>query len=186
MSSASVEIKTPVGLISIEALINDVHVPSSWFRKAQIQPSLPKGMSVRACWIVLLEIPFVTMGDTIQFSGRLLATKPVSDGPETGECLEAQTWIGEDCVVTLGTEDDECIRSRLGESFAVSPHSFAYSAEGLVVSFKCAKSCERATFHFTVAWNDFPESAECSCWFAAEQPHQIVIQAAANTEPRLP
>lgn len=186
MSSASVQIETPVGLISFEASINDVQVPSVWLRTTQIRPTLPKGMSVRACWVVLVDFPFVTAGDRIWFSGKLLPTKPVSDGSEAGQFLEAHTWWGDDCIVTLGTEDDECIRSRSRKFFTALPYSFAHSAEGVLVSLECVKSCEHATFHFTVAWNDLPESVDCSCWYAADQPHHVALQAAANNEQRLP
>nr|WP_315466550.1 hypothetical protein [uncultured Undibacterium sp.] len=174
MKSSALRINTPIGELEFTADA-DVETTSQLnLSAAPFAPSLPNEMSVTACYGVLLHIHASQATTGIHFKARLHPTVPLEHGAETGEGLEAQAWYGDEYVLLVGTEDAEFLQARLREHIIVSKDSFSYSENSISVRVSHLPKAETLSLHFIVAWNEFPEPHDCSCWYAVDQPHNTI------------
>jgi hypothetical protein len=182
MSQPSTRIETPLGSLEFLTEFSEAASRGHSLVIAPIQPMLPLGMSVAACFCVLLSVQAGDAPASVLFSAKLRPNAPVTAGAETGQGLEAQVWRSPLHVLSVGTEDAEYLRARLPGGFAVAGDPFDYSPETLSVNIASIPSGESLSLHFVVAWNELPEPKDCSCWYAVDVSHKAAIAAAgANT-----
>ncbi len=182
MKSSALRITTPIGELEFTADADVKTTSQLNLSAAPFAPLLPNEMSVAACYGVLLHIHTSQTTTDIHFKARLHPTVPLEHGAETGEGLEAQAWYGKEYVLLVGSEDAEFLQARLRERIVVSKHSFSYSENSLSVRISRLPKTETLSLHFIVAWNEFPEPHDCSCWYAVDQPH-IAIAATLGANP---
>jgi len=95
--------------------------------------------------------------------------------PETGQCLDAQSWEDGKSLVLIGTEDFEALNCRLpngGLSGAAWP---PFPDHGLRITIPVVQPGQEVSLHFIVASNSLPEPRECSCWYAVDIDHDRVL-----------
>lgn len=78
-----------------------------------IQPTIPTGMSVRACTVALLTLTAKCTEKNMIFSCSWEPPFEVRGGAESGERLDAQSWQNGGTIVFIGTEDYEALSARL-------------------------------------------------------------------------
>jgi hypothetical protein len=142
---------------------------------APFQPKIPPGMSVLACYGVVLRINVPDPVVDLRYQALLEPTSMVSSGASTGEGLEAKEWSGPNHVMLIGTEDREYLMRRLSPGIVLPDAPFTYTPESLSVHIAKIPSGQPLSLHFVVAWNALPETAEPSCWFAVDQSHNSVL-----------
>ncbi|MCV2350663.1 hypothetical protein [Paucibacter sp. Y2R2-4] len=132
MSFSSIRLKTPVGDLQVSVDLLAGFQPEASLEIFAFEPVLPQGMSVAACFAVVLHLPGGEIDAQVRLIATLLPVVPVEGGAETGQGLEAQSWRGEKHLVLVGTEDAEFLEARLpsqirlaNDSFAYEPHSFS-------------------------------------------------------------
>lgn len=174
MKSSALRITIPLGELEFTADADLETTSQLNLSAAPFAPSLPNGMSVTACYAVLLHVHASQATTDIHFKVRLHSTVPLEHGAETGEGLEAQAWYSKKYVLLVGTEDAEFLQARLREHIIVSKDSFSYSENSISVRVSRLPKTETLSLHFIVAWNEFPEPHDCSCWYAVDQPHGAI------------
>ncbi len=104
------------------------------------------------------------------------ATTVPKGSPESGECLDAQSFNIADSRVMIGTEDGEAMASRL-KWFHLTDKNYpiGYLANGFELAFDYIPPHAILDFHFIVAYNA-EASDDDSEWFAVDIPHKSVLQ----------
>jgi hypothetical protein len=181
-------IDTPLGVLRIRA---DCQLDCRFgVAVAPVSPQLPPGMEIAGCVAALwwLEAESDTSFVFVRCIWDIIPGMPDA---ESGELLEAQSWIQKGFVVTVGTEDSETLAQRA----SLAPHSpqrlidaskespaVFYHPDGLWISFPRLRAGDRCEGHFVVAW--MPEGGpQASTWFAVAWPHERVRAALGNAEP---
>ena len=144
---------------------------------ASFQPRIPPGMSVLACYGVVLQVGALNIVSDLKFKAILNPTSKIIGEAATGEGLEAQDWNNQNCVMLVGTEDLEYLKARLHHSIVLPDNPFTYSAESLSIHIAEIPAGISVSLHFVVAWNDLPETVKSSCWFAVDQSHASILSA---------
>jgi hypothetical protein len=177
MPQPSVHIQTPLG--NLEFLVESADIPTigACIHAASFQPEIPPGMSVLACYGVVLQVDAPNTVSDLKFKAVLKPNSKINSGAATGEGLEAQDWNNKNWVMLVGTEDLEYLKARLHPSIVFPDFPFTYSAESLSIHIAKIPAGESVSLHFIVAWNELPETVEPSCWFAVEQPHMSILSA---------
>jgi hypothetical protein len=177
MPEPSVRIQTPLG--NLEFLIESADTPSlgACIHAASFQPEIPPGMSVLACYGVVLQIGSPNTVSDLKFKAILKPSSEINVGAATGEGLEAQDWDNQRSVMLVGTEDLEYLKARLHHSIVLPDNPFTYSAKSLSIHIAEIPAGVSVSLHFVVAWNDLPETVESSCWFAVDQSHTSILSA---------
>jgi len=144
-------------------------------RVLELEPSLPSHMSVRRVRAVLLVAFSDTGFERLDYRCRLLNS--MKGGPESGERLDAVSWVGERELVMVGTEDGEALSSRMPWlEFEGYPQALVeYHKDGLNVPLQCVPAGVTVSLHYVIAENSNPEPAACSSWFAVDVPHERVL-----------
>ena len=170
-------IQTPIGALSFSASVQN-RTPAAdeaIFRHVQLEPRLPPGMSVKSLEAVLVELkPHVPLQTVTVAYKWLSIPKPWDDRP-TGECLEAQSWVVENMLVLIGTEDLDCLAVRLTEhDLSDAHHLVSYYDDGFEIVLPRVPAHQITSLHFIVASNHHPEPVDCSAWYAIDVPHAHV------------
>lgn len=175
MVAATLDIETVLGRLSISA-----HCP--WSDETQVTLRLdvgdapgylPPGMSVLRRRAVILRLTATDEVPVLQWACTLLGA--VTGSPCNGEGLSAQTWEGGSHVVTVGTEDDDYLMSRL-TFLKPNDDSTSYSADRLELTVASIPRSPQMSLHFVVAENPWPEPVEASSWFAVDVPHVDLVR----------
>ena len=173
-------VKTPIGNLIFRASLDgrplDINA-CSW-RIGELRPDLPKGMSVaRSIAVLFLAHPGESLRN-LQLSGAWEDEPPGKGGAASGQSLDAQEWEADGWTVVLGTEDYDALATRLPDcGFREDDYPVSYKPSGLTITVPAIPLDTATTLHFIVAINAFPEPVECSAWFAADVPHQQVLEA---------
>ena len=177
MPQPSVCIQTPLG--NLEFLTESADSPTigACIHAALFQPEIPPGMSVLACYGVVLQVDAPNIVSDLKFKAILKPNSKINGGAATGEGLEAQDWNNQNWVILVGTEDLEYLKARLHHSIIFPDFPFIYSAESLSIHIAKIPAGESVSLHFVVAWNALPEAVESSCWFAVDQSHISILSA---------
>ncbi len=140
------------------------------------EPILPPGMSVQRVRAVFLRAFSLTGFEHLDFSCRF--DTEIKGGPESGECLDAQSWEGKQGIVVVGTEDGEALSRRMPWiEFLEDPLALVeYQKDGLNVPLKKIPAGETIDLHYIIAENSNPEPVECSAWYAVDIPHNKLIK----------
>src|SRR3954469_15778349 len=91
MPQPLVQIQTPLGNVGFLVESADPILELS-IQAAPFQPKIPPGMSVLACYGVVLKINAPNTVNDLRFTALLESTSIVGSGPSTGEGLEALDW----------------------------------------------------------------------------------------------
>jgi hypothetical protein len=147
--------------------------------RSAVRPTLPPGMSVDAAFAlrgtVFSTKPIHQFRFALQFSSIVPA-----GSPESGECLDAQSFVLSDSRVMIGTEDGKSIAARHGW-FRCTKKSYpiGYLPNGFELSVDYIPPGSTLDFHFIIAYNAIA-CDECSKWFAVDVPHTNLLQLDAT------
>lgn len=178
MPQTPVQIRTPLGNLEFQVEPAGIPAPAMSIVAAPFQPKMPHGMSVLACYGVVLQVNVPKPLVDLRFHSFLEPTSVASSGASTGEGLEALEWTGQNTVMLIGTEDREYLERRLPHGIVLPDDPFTYSPESLAIHIAKIPSGQLLSLHFVVAWNELPETVAPSCWFAVDQPHNSVLSVA--------
>lgn len=177
MQQSSVQIQTPLG--NIKFLIESTEIPTSGIsiQAAPFSPDIPPGMSVLACYGVILQIDASSTLNDLKFKALLEPNSIVCSGATTGEGIVALEWNNRNHVIMVGTEDLEYLRGRVQHRIVFPDDPFAFSNESLSIHIFEIPPGESLSLHFVLAWNTISETVEPSCWFAVDQSHFSILSA---------
>jgi hypothetical protein len=105
----------------------------------------------------------------------------VKGTPETGESLDAQEWRASDNLVVVGTEDSECLASRLQFLRVERDESvMRFHPDRMEIRVDNVPADFDLSLHFVVAENVWPEPVDASAWYAADIPHEELLKLAVS------
>jgi hypothetical protein len=156
-----------------------------------VNPQLPRGMAVQGCRAAVWRVRAVVSLRQLVFESWWQEPALDADGgPDTGEGLDALTWLTPAGAVSLGTEDGEFLKYRALAGEAM-PHSLVpqldvstieYLPHGLRVPLQEVPAGSVVQVQFVVAWADSYTNESPSTWFAVEQrPTDLVRQLLLGT-----
>jgi hypothetical protein len=176
--NAEAYIQTPIGLLkfyttSIGGVTEQLNIS-----QCQIEPSLPDGMNVNCCIVVLLQFWVAKPVQEFSFYCVWETLKTIGHG-NSGEALDAWEWENDNYLVTIGTEDAESLNSRTPNS---SPDNYISMRENKIrICLKELQHNKLYSLHYAISWNTLPESPADSCWFAVDIPHLVIRKFLANS-----
>lgn len=111
-----------------------------------------------------------------------LENPAIQGSPETGESLDCQTWEDHNWAVSIGTEDQEMLNTRLPAlCIAEDPYPVQYSPSRIDIILRKIKMLKPATFRFIMAFKRLPDDRECSTWFAVDVPRNMANKVVNRT-----
>jgi hypothetical protein len=180
---ASTYIDTPIGQLKLHSTKSGGEINSISLSQKAIDPHLPQGMEVIKCIAVLLQISVVKTVNELYFCCNWESA--VKEGSVcSGEGLEAWEWTHNNNLVVIGTEDAESLNKRIPVfPFELSNHPITIGKNRIQIRLRNLSVGQSYSLHFIVAWNDYPEIHEHSCWYAVDVPHEKIMQMLANQSP---
>lgn len=165
-------ISTPLGNIRIFAESNG-HIELGL---GDLPTLLLNGMKVEKVVACVLRVHSIGQNTDIHFSAHL-ENAPNEGSPETGECLDCQTWESEKWAMSVGTEDQEALNGRLPElGISEMPYPIDYAPFDIKLRLNGLKLKKPTTFHFIIAYKRLLDDRECSTWFAVDVPHEVAYK----------
>jgi hypothetical protein len=153
--------------------------------------SLPAGMRTDDCWAGMWRLKASRRVPTSHFNCEWSIIPGYLEGsPESGECLDAQTWQNERMRITIGTQDSDCLYSRakagdhLPIRWATDPilsseklryQLIDYTERGLTVHTPDLLPGELCQVHFVIAWS-IDDPKEVATWYAADRPAEEILK----------
>jgi hypothetical protein len=176
MPMNQLDVETPIGILQFYADAAEGDVGNVNLTYCEIEPNIPKGMSVDGCKAVLLRCIPNTSIKNFNFSCSWKELRETGYG-NSGECLDAWEWELNGILVMVGTEDDECLGSRvkLKES-TTSYYPITMNDNSIKVHIYEFPEGKELTLHYIISWNSIPEKVESSCWYAVDIPHDRVLK----------
>ncbi|MBL8823934.1 MAG: hypothetical protein JNJ77_15210 [Planctomycetia bacterium] len=109
-----------------------------------------------------------------------------TNGPESGECLDAQTWETSSTRVTIGTQDGETLAGRAKRGERLPAHlqtvfgldTVIYLADGLSVPIPNLNQGELCQIHFIVAWAPQRINNDVATWLAVDREPEFILEQA--------
>lgn len=179
MSSTQHTIDTPLGGLQVRAI--GVGNAAIVVIKPDIQ--LPIGMSVSSTVAVLIHISAMESLANVRCE-CVWDDSPAAGNPESGECLDAQSWDSDGYRVTIGTEDFEALNRRLPLlGLMEAENTVIYSDSGLTIVIPTVPKDTEFSIHFVIAWRSLPDPAEISTWIAVGIPHSKLVESNTNSHP---
>lgn len=174
-------IKTPLGIlqISLHAMSghDDIEVLPDCIKVISFSPVIPLGMSVSGCSVAIATIsPKETLRNFL-FRAKLISSEAVESGPETGEGLDAQSFRSATHVLLVGTEDTDQLKARLKSIVKLPEVPYPFTDDSISIEVIESSAGEKLSLHFVAAWNRLPEPQDCSCWYAVDQSHSMLLSA---------
>lgn len=168
-----ISIATPLGVVQITAESNGEVLLAS----VELPHSIGNGMTIDRSIACVLTIKPKYNSTDVFFSGTIVDSK-VEGSPATGECLDCLEWKTEEWHLTLGTEDQEMLDSRLPDlSVPKDPYPIEYTPSRMVMQLRGIRMLTTTTFHFITSWKMLPDERGCSAWFFADIPHGVANNA---------
>lgn len=137
MPQTPVQIRTPLGNLEFQVEPAGIPAPAMSIVAAPFQPKMPHGMSVLACYGVVLQVNVPKPLVDLRFHSFLEPTSVASSGASTGEGLEALEWTGQNTVMLIGTEDREYLERRL-------PHGIVLPDDPFTPGVSCYSHCQNS------------------------------------------
>lgn len=173
-------VETPLGRLKFYVDFVGGHASDLKIFQGELEPVLPQGMSVAACFAVLLQLKVTEEIVDFVFHCDWEALK-ANGFANPGEGLDAWEWEQSGHVVAVGTEDSDWLCARLSVApFSIAEYPIKMERNKVAVKVPKLLAGTLYAFHFVVAWNPIPEPQDCSCWFAVDVPHKVVVQRLAN------
>jgi hypothetical protein len=133
-------------------------------------------MKVRRTRAVMLLAQSPSGFDKLDFAFHFVTN--AESGAETGESLDAITWVGPHNTIVIGTEDGEAILHRMpwlkidGDPLSL----VQYRDNGMTIPLRETPVGEQVSLHYIVAENEYPEPVECSSWFAVDMKNSRLLK----------
>ncbi len=138
-------------------------------------------MSVEKCIAVVFQCVLTTNISSINFSCTWINLKEKGYGC-SGECLDAWEWEHNKTLVIIGTEDEECLVSRLKiKPSLAEDYPVTMDNNTINICLKDIPQNKPLSLHYVIAWNSLPEKVEPSCWYAVDIPHEKLIKQINNS-----
>lgn len=178
--TATTYLDTPLGRLRFYSYLAEGRITNLKLATVKIEPTLPAGMTVSACFAVLLEFSVIEEVTGFQFHCDWETFDGKGYGT-TGEGLDAWEWEHNNQFVMVGTEDADWLNARIPQA-SFAPDEYPIAMEDNKMKIRLDKLSEGGPYslHFIVAWNPYPEPHKCSCWYAVDVPHKVVVQALEN------
>ncbi len=175
--SQKVLLNTPIGALSFEAKCKIGKLDGSTITVHNWEPSIPNGMSVEGCNVIVFKHTTSEPLKDFCFSCEWVDLNLNGYG-NSGEALDAWEWEYDKKIVLVGTEDSEWLNSRLNIKKEYTPENYPITMENNRISIKIDQFNEKKelTLHYVVAWNSLPEPKDSSCWFAVDVPHSKILE----------
>lgn len=147
------------------------------------QVELPPRMSVDGIAAAILSVDAGAFAQGFCFRCTW-ERSPTSGDPESGECLDAQSWDRDGHRVSIGTEDFDALCHRLPQfGFTESCYPVSYADDGLTIHVPAIPDLASISLHFIIAWRSLPDPRDCSTWFAVDIPHAKLTTASKPQYP---
>ncbi len=170
-------ITTPLGIFQITAESNGEVLLAS----GELPQSLVNGMTIDRSIACVLTVKPECAVTNVVFSGTLANVK-IEGAPAPGECLDCLEWKTENWYLTLGTEDQEMLDSRLPDlSIPEDPYPIEYTPSRMELNLKGVRMQNVTTFHIVISYKRLPDDRDCSAWFFADIPHEVANKAVHRT-----
>ena len=171
LSSSAVE--TPIGILNFYPTHAGGEINNILLKQGAIKPYLPTGMAVIECIAVLLEFSVTKTVAAFDFCGDWESLQEKGYG-NNGEWLDAWEWPTGAHLVMVGTEDRERLNSRIS-LMPCEPSNYPITMQDNKMRIRLHNlPAGNYSLHYIVAWNDYPETHESSCWYAVDVPHEKV------------
>lgn len=143
-----------------------------------IVPALPAHMKISECNVFTWKIEAFEDCPQLKAVCTFESTSNVVGGPESGEWLDAQRWENEKYILSVGTDDSDCLHSRATKN--IIPKRFAtnnpddlqwvtYTDTGLAIEVPPLLKGECIELRFAVAWKDKNgKEGDVSTWYAID------------------
>ncbi|MEQ1517263.1 MAG: hypothetical protein ABL931_12330 [Usitatibacteraceae bacterium] len=173
-------VDTPLGPLKFYTDLVAGKISDLKLAQVKIDPDLPVGMTVSACFAVLVEFSAEEDVSDFQFHCDWESFKGNGSG-NSGEGLDAWEWEDNNNLVMVGTEDAEWLNARIPLTpFTSSEYPITMEANKISIRLENLSKGSSCSLHFVVAWNPSPEPHECSCWYAVDVPHKAIAQRVAD------
>lgn len=143
--------------------------------RSAVTPALPPGMSVDTAFALRGTVFSTEPIHQFRFALQFASIVPAGS-PESGECLDAQSFVLSDSRVMIGTEDGEAIAARHGWfRHTQKSYPIGYLPNGFELSVDYIPARSTLDFHFIIVYNAIARD-DCSEWFAVDVPHTNLLQ----------
>jgi len=175
--SKKILLNTPLGALSFDAKCSIGKLDDSTITVHNWKPSIPNGMSVEGCNVIVFKHTPSELLKDFYFSCEWVDLNITGYG-NSGEALEAWEWKSDNKIVLIGTEDSEWLNSRLSIKKEYLLEEYPITMENNKISIRIDQFNEKKelTLHYVVAWNPLPEPMDNSCWFAVDVPHSKILE----------
>lgn len=164
-------IETPLGAVKVSVTSNS----SSAITVGEMPKEIENGMFIEYSEAALITVNPNSGALRIKLSCELIdaSSKGTSS---TGQYLDCIEWFSDKWHVTLGTEDDEILRYRYSE-FEFIENSIEYHDSRIILNLEVLNVQEAMSLHVIVSSKSLPDARDCTAWFFADRPHDLVTQA---------
>jgi hypothetical protein len=144
------------------------------------------------CWAVLFRVEALSPVQSVQLRcGWQDGFNWQDGGPDSGECLAAQTWWNESTTVSLGSEGGDALLRRaeagdwMPERFREYETEFNelpfcdYTERGLSIALPSLRTGERVQAHFVVAWAATVKDSVAT-WLGVDLDARHILRGAAG------
>lgn len=175
--SNEVLLNTPLGALSFRAQCDAGTIGGAAITVHDWAPSLPNGMSVEGCKVIVFKYKPSEPLKKISFLCEWVDLN-ITGYSNSGEALDAWEWESDKHVVVVGTEDSDGLNSRLQIETEYMLEDWPISMKNNKISIRIAglDVGRELTLHYVVAWNSLPEPKDSSCWFAVDVPHLEILE----------
>lgn len=162
----------------------DSHDFQAEFIKLDIAPFVPENQKTDQCICGVWRLKALRECST-QFMCTINFKDSFDGGPDTGECLFAQTWDTPLVKISMGTEDEECFKSRAYHNCWMPPRFeplitldwLLFLDNGLQVNFPPLQQNDCIQVQFIIAWVSQPNNTVAT-WLAVDQFQKNIYQYA--------
>lgn len=176
MKNNVLNVETPIGRLIFELNMARGEISELHISQCDIEPKIPKGMSVEGCKAILLRCTSKTHLKDLTFSCSWMELEEKGFS-NSGECLDAWEWEHKNTLVLIGTEDDECLGSRVDLKKSTSDYyPITMKDNTIKIHISEFPKSKVLTLHYMISWNFIPEKIDSSCWFAVDVPHNKVLE----------
>jgi hypothetical protein len=159
---------------------NEERDSSLTLRQASVQSRLPLGMSVDFGTAFIGRLVTKTDVHGFRFALRFVSLA-IPEGAESGESLDAQSFMFGNSRAMIGTEDGDALGARQRWlKLSEIPYPIGYLKDGLEIVIDYIPAMTDFDFHFIVAFNSVA-SKNSAEWFAVDVPHRELMHLPATS-----
>jgi hypothetical protein len=175
LSQSELVIKTTFGELFFGVTSKNGDLSNARIVSVNLEPMLPEGMQVIESIAILLRVNSSTEIQNLNFICTWNNT--IEEGGScSGEGLDAWEWWKDNHLLSIGTEDEEWLGSRLGTKY-LSQSPVMMGNNGFEIHIEKYPKDKELSLHYIVSSNHFPEKKDCSCWYSVDVAHKRVLKA---------